>query len=273
MTKFWHNLEDMLMSRLVVVGCSILLSALSACSKTNNVDASNTNVIDSDADTPCLLTPESTCAPGMNCVAMDNQGLTQCLQAGTVSAYAACSGPSDCEVGYGCANGVCKQYCRDASDCTGSGRYCVQVVADVGNGTQADVPGFKVCSQNCDPFTASPCGDGTTCVAETDTSLWWFDCVAAGEGKGAGACSSDNPLTCARGYACSNTIPFPNGPTPEPDIGIYANVPQNYCAKWCKWQAGAAGSCPSGQTCYLFQQFYTGDANQICNPDCYGVCY
>jgi hypothetical protein len=181
------------------------------------------------------------------------------------TAYDRCLGQSDCGKDWRCnvragGFGVCQPYCGTAEEC-GSDRQCLP----------SSVPGTNVCTQDCNYFDAFGCGADAACGAfgSSVTQEYYSDCVPAGSGKGADACSAGAPYTCSAGYVCTNSIPFQiNDPY---NAGLcsqdYVCPPSGYCAKWCTY--GQPNDCDAGESCKRFYEFTDdyGGGSKL------GICY
>ena len=163
----------------------------------------------------CTLYPQSGCGPGQGCYVVEaSTGRTGCEYTAGVGQAQPCEYLNDCAAGLACIGGACKPYCVTANDCSTNGAECFQVVYDPGNGSVADVPCMKVCSDQCDPANpGAVCGDNLNCDITSDYQVkpGFSLCYDSGS-TNTGACSSASPQ-CAPGYVC---------------------LTDNKCHRWCK---------------------------------------
>jgi hypothetical protein len=194
----------------------------------------------------CDTFPQCGCAAGLACNVYDPAtGTTQCVAAGTIAAYAACTNLTDCMAGHACVGGACKAYCDADPDCAKTGGACIQVTYD-DQGVSKPVPGMKVCTKKCKLENPSmDCGPTLGCYLDTSVNPPRTDCAKAGTAMGPGTCSTTNTTVCAPGYVC---------------------LTNNECAKWCR--VGYTTDCSGGKKCVGFSA-----PNQIfVNTIEYGVC-
>jgi hypothetical protein len=166
----------------------------------------------------CDTSPQCGC-PGQACSVTDfTTGATSCVAAGTTPDFGNCTGNGvgQCRAGSTCVDGVCSPYCGSLSDCPGANRDCFQVSGSTG----AAVPGFKVCTQFCDPVsptlnsgTYQPCGAGVHCFPDTTGVSSCYGPAATSGGQQAAYCddvsgSGGDPTLCAPGYACVGSTFF-----------------------------------------------------------------
>ena len=179
---------------------------------------------------PCDTSPQCGCQSGEACDIAAIDGSTTCRSPGTNAPYTECAYLNDCPVGYSCAGGVCAAFCTTAADCPGSPyRQCEQLQSAT---TQQPIPGYLVCSQQCDPRnpqasngTFSPCGPGLACAVATKGAT---DCYKpTGSAAEGGKCTT--PLDCQAGLWC-----------------VKFSATDTSCAKWC--QMGMA-DCTGGKIC------------------------
>jgi hypothetical protein len=190
----------------------------------------------------CSTLPQCGCSDGNNCDVTGVDGRTSCVPAGTKGKNQKCDALGQCAVGLSCVFDVCLPFCSTTSDCAGVGSPTCRNVQYVDATTKVtkDVPGFKVCMQQCDPVNPSKvCGASTNCVFTSSTQT---TCAAAATSTTAGTCASD-PFTCAPGYVCVGT---------------------GDCRRWCR--IGFAGDCPTGKTCGKLTSAPTSGGIE------YGVC-
>ncbi len=206
---------------------------------------------------PCQLVAQCGCGNMEACDlggANPAQGTTACrpvLVGGTTTST--CNASSSCAAGYACLGGgagqqSCNRYCSSDTDCQGGGGKCVIEVTSAGT----PIPGVKVCSAKCDPFTAMGCPTAWACHAYSDAAEAknFSACVVPGAG-GDGATCAGGDAQCAAGFTCVN-------------VGG-----QNRCKKYCDKGDGNPG-CPGGQTCVGL----VDAANQplVVDNVTYGVC-
>jgi len=213
---------------------------------------------DPDAEpacSPCELVPQCGCADGEACDlggANPAQGSTECrpvLVPGTTTST--CTDSTSCAAGHVClgvtAEASCKRYCTGDEHCDGGGGVCVIEVTSGGT----PIPGVKVCSPDCDPFTSSGCPSGWACGAYSDVqeqrNFTW--CRVPGQGGNNSICSDDGQ--CAAGFVCLNV------------------ASTRRCKKYCD-----RGDSNPG--CSLFQQCVavidaSGDPLEVAGVQ-YGVC-
>jgi hypothetical protein len=218
-------------------------------------DAS-TGVCSPPAGSSCDTSPQCGCTGGQNCsITNFTSGATSCVAPGTTNDFANCTGNGvgQCKVGSTCVDGVCSPYCESTANCPGAHRECQQVSGSTG----AAVPGFKVCTQFCDPTaptsSASPymgCGPAVNCFPDpAGVSSCFGPTTAAGTQDqycDTGFGTDGDSSLCAPGYACVGDTLF--GFT---------------CTKFC--HIGA--SCGAGLTCTAFSTPQYAGTTQIgyCN--------
>jgi subtilisin-like proprotein convertase family protein len=162
------------------------------------------------ANGECDTVPQCGCVDGEACAVTDlTTGATQCIPAGDTDPYSECSGTDDCQVGYGCVGGLCKQLCDVAAMGTcpqGPYAECTQVTNGVGA-----VPGYGICLRTCDPVDPAlsdesfwACGEGANCLpGENGVSFCFVSNESGAQGDSCqGAVSGIDPASCAPGYAC-----------------------------------------------------------------------
>jgi len=193
------------------------------------------------AGSPCDTFPQCGCGGGQSCdVSNLTTGATSCVAAGTTNNYAGCSTTASvCKVGSSCVDGVCNPFCDSNSDCPGNYRKCVQVTS----GGMA-IPGFKVCSQTCDPTSPQrddadydPCGPNINCFPSTDRASYCVGPTTASGTQWADCTTGGNPddTKCAPGFLCLEDT--------------YILAPSPYaCFQMCRY--GTASPCPNSRTCY-----------------------
>ncbi len=183
----------------------------------------------------CTLYPQSGCGSGQGCYVVEaSTGETDCAYTAGVGQAHQCEYLNDCAAGLACIGGACKPYCVTANDCSTYGAECFQVVYDPGNGSVADVPCMKVCSDQCDPANpGAVCGGNLNCDITSDqgVSPGFSLCYDSGS-TNTGACSSASP-ECAPGYVC---------------------LTDNKCHRWCK--VGSSGCSCQAAGYYVGSQQY-----------------
>ena len=192
-------------------------------------------VTSSSTGTPCSESPCKLTAPQCGCPAsrmctIDGTGARVCVPSGTQGIGQACSATNDCSEGGICLGqtiGSCFEFCTNDGDCTGPGGLCLLKLNDGVGGT---VPNVTMCSQNCNPASATSCnvtGLGCQIATDTATNKTFTSCVAAGAG--------------------GDTAPCPNGTADcKSSFGCFTVGASDQCLQWCKV---ASGGCPSGLSC------------------------
>jgi hypothetical protein len=190
---------------------------------------------DASTCSPCELVSQCGCDPETQACDLGGahpaQGTTVCrpvLVPGIVTDT--CNDSTSCAAGYVClgAPGAasCKRYCDSDSECDGGGGVCVIEVTAGGT----PIPGVKVCSPRCDPFTSVGCPAGWGCGPFSDPveqrNFTW--CELSGSGGQNALCSDDGQ--CQQGFACVQ-------------VGSTAR-----CKRYCDRGDGVPG-CSAGLTC------------------------
>jgi hypothetical protein len=88
--------------------------------------------------------------------------------------------------------GSCHRFCDTASDCTGSGGLCTDIVGPI-----------QTCSTSCNPLDAAGCASEFTCEIFWEGNgggLAWTDCHFHGGGDAGSSCASD--ADCKRPTFC-----------------------------------------------------------------------
>lgn len=173
----------------------------------------------------CSTFPQCGCSSSLACDVTSVDGKQTCVAAGTKTLNQKCTDFGQCAPGFSCVYDLCMPFCASTPDCTAAGSPGCRNVqyVDSATSTTKDIPGFKVCFQQCDPINPSKvCGASTTCLFSSPTQT---TCAAAGTSTTAGSCASD-AFTCAPGYICVGT---------------------GDCRRWCR--VGFTGDCPTGKTC------------------------
>jgi hypothetical protein len=141
--------------------------------------------------------------------------------------YDACpQGDGDCPAGTWCdgRTSVCMPFCTPGSTCSGGGS-CVAAITGA-----AVVPGDYVCTANCEPISAAPCGKGATCAY--DPEVLGFDCFESGNAGLNDDCAQSDD--CGKGLTC----------------GTEQGATQGNCLEWCA--PADALSCPGSNFCNGF---------------------
>ena len=187
----------------------------------------------------CGWSPQCGCTAGQNCDFTSTDGSVACVAAGTVDRNGKCSALGQCKKGLTCTYGLCLPFCSVVGDCPSAGSPLCHTVSD---GT-TDIPGLKVCMQQCDPRApAAVCGAATACDI-VDGAAGDTTCSKSGTSTALGGCASD-VFACAPGYTCVGTA--------------------GDCLSWCR--VGFPGDCSGGRTCYPFSDHPKIKAVE------YGVC-
>lgn len=166
-------------------------------------------------DGRCEIVSRCGCSPSDNCTYVGTA--TSCVPPGATPLWSACTYSTECPAGSGCAGGVCRPVCADASDCGAPGatyRACYQVT---NSSTGAPFPGFKVCTQQCNPMDPAnagadaafdACGPDANCIVSSLGISGTTNCVAAGTVGVDAPCASTSEclpgLVCARGLSGVN---------------------------------------------------------------------
>ena len=207
----------------------------------------DTTAIDTGVDTgptcaiptgkTCGWFPQCNCAAGQNCDFTSVDGTVACVAAGTVDRNGKCTTLGQCKKGLTCVLGLCMPFCGGVADCPTAGSPLCHTVS----GGTTDIPGLKVCMQQCDPRApAAICGASTACgfITASETT-----CIRAGTSTTYGGCKTDG-FACAPGYTCVGTA--------------------GDCLSWCR--VGFPGDCSGARICYTFS-----DHPKIKGVE-YGVC-
>lgn len=157
--------------------------------------------------------PQCGCAEGQSCI----RGL-KCVTPGTKTLHQVCAGETECVVGLGCYDGLCKPFCETESDCP-LGAACITVGLD---------PYAAACGAKCDLLNPTlACGNATCNAHPAPNPPNPTLCVAAGSRGQNEDCSSDQ-LACAVGHFCDYDVRNRTG----------------VCRRWCRM--GVPSDCPSG---------------------------
>jgi hypothetical protein len=185
---------------------------------------------------PCQLVGSKGCPSGQRCtIVAPTTGTVGCVAeaAMPLHPYDACTSDTLCPMGTWC-NGrteVCMPFCTSSADCQGND--CIGADDASGN----TVPGgASVCVANCNPETASPCGNGATCAY--DSSNGAMDCFLSSNYCLGQSCK--NVWDCSPGLVCAGM-----------------------CVIWCDVKTM---DCPLG-TCTMFSNIdpmYDGDVYGYC---------
>jgi hypothetical protein len=169
-----------------------------------------------------------------------------CNPVGTQAIGQACSAANDCAPGgicLGATTGSCFKFCSSDAECVSPGGKCLLKLND---GMGGSVPNVTMCSQNCDPASASSCavaGLGCQIATDTATQKTYTSCIDAGSG--------------------GDTAPCPNGASDcQAGFGCFTVGTQNECLQWCK--VGIT-TCPGGLTCQDVMVSLGGTSYGACN--------
>jgi hypothetical protein len=148
----------------------------------------------------CEYLPGKQCGCKVNekCgVINETTGESACGATGNLAAGQKCGNDTACAPNTWCDHftGTCERICEDASDCV-AGAKCVTAPKATGG----LIPGLKICTSNCEPVTASPCGPGVTCAFDSSADVQGFDCFVSGLKKEAAACTASRD--CDKGLLC-----------------------------------------------------------------------
>ncbi len=159
---------------------------------------------------PCDTLSQCGCGDGEMCIVVNTTtGATACVAEGDSAPYSPCADSTDCQLGYGCVAGVCKEYCdpEETPTCN-QGVYaaCTPVTA---GGTE--VPEYAVCLRTCDPLDPTrsdgpyeACGEGVNCIPGPGGVS---ACVASNgnstqDESCEGPTGAADPKLCDTGFAC-----------------------------------------------------------------------
>ena len=192
----------------------------------------------------CGWIPQCGCAPGQNCDFTAVDGTVSCVATAGVALNGKCSKLGQCNAGLSCIADICMGFCNTAADCASeSGTPICQQITDGGT-PPTDIPGYKVCMQQCDPLSPSSiCGAGTGCSFVDDSHT---TCIAAGTGGEDSSCDA-SAFSCAPGMTCL-------------DIGTGSKT----CLAWCRV---GFSDCPISETCNSYTDHPTFAGTE------YGFCY
>ncbi len=163
-------------------------------------------------DAACTLSPNAGCGSGSVCDIDMNAlmtGGTTCRPSGTGKETQADCVRDECAGGYTCYTASkqtvasCVAFCSVDSNCTAPGGFCVLELTYENASDQSEpVPGVKLCSQNCDPISATGCPMSWGCEIDLDaTSGHYFTaCTPVGLRTDPMSCTADSD--CAVGLAC-----------------------------------------------------------------------
>jgi hypothetical protein len=223
---------------------------------TDTPDAGLGGPPDAAACSPCELVSQCGCDSSSEACDLGGanpaQGTTECrpvLIEGR--ATDTCNDSTSCASGFVCLGSAgaasCKRYCSDDTTCDGGGGICVIEVTAAGT----PIPGVKVCSPRCDPFTSQGCPSGWGCGPFSDPqelrNFTW--CELAGTGGQNALCSDDGQ--CQEGFTCVQ-------------VGSSAR-----CKRYCDRGDGVPG-CPSPLSCVALVDA-TGAPLRV-DGVTYGVC-
>lgn len=204
---------------------------------------SSTTTTESCAEAPCkLVSPQCGCDAGKMCT-IDNTGARVCHTEGATALGQICSGLYSCETGSLCVQtssttSLCTKYCDADNQC--SGGICLIQLTDPNN-PNGVLQGVTLCTDSCDPVTASGCpaGQGLSCqlYQEQDGQMRTFTlCSGSGAVGQGGTCTKNED--CQVGSACFTV----GGMSQE-------------CLKYCKVNSP---SCPAGTACQDIMLNYNG---------------
>ena len=164
--------------------------------------------------TQCGLFPQSGCGAGMSCdVADTTTGQTACYCPKNASLGNPCQSQGECVSGLSCVDHQCRKLCSIQSDCS-SNAPCYQVIS-----TSGVVPGWYVCTDQCDLRTNNGCVSGLQCYPYgVDSNQWDVN-------PGFSVCgvAGGSTTTCSTYYASSK-------PECSPGYGCYGSK----CYPWCR---------------------------------------
>jgi len=180
-----------------------------------------------------LLPPQTGCPDGQACDLDDLEtGATACRKVDhDGDQTSTCADERDCGAGTTCVEDAtgdasCLQFCQRDGDCDQPGGAC-EIEIDDGNGDP--IPGVTLCTQSCNPVTASGCPNGWGCQLFSDHTR----CRPGGAGGHMSTCAGDED--CRVGFGCVS-------------VGGVLE-----CLRNCR--VGALGVCSaiSGTTCRSYQ--------------------
>lgn len=176
-------------------------------------------------DGDCNILTNDGCDVGQACQYLAD-GPT-CVEAGLGGDDEPCSGPTDCQEGFGCVgpsdgDSFCQPYCCESDGDCPTGQSCNVSVGD-GSGVVL----FYVCelADDCDLVEQTGCDPGEGCYPNSSTEGTVI-CDPAGSGTQGDTCESRS--ACESGFVCAG----------EPLT----------CTKICDPTAGAP-DCPDGTSC------------------------
>jgi hypothetical protein len=141
---------------------------------------------------------------------------------------------------------ICEKYCDDDSQCEAPGGLCLLTLND---GMGGDIAGVTLCTENCDPSSATSCAAGAGChVARESMGQMRFFTVCSGTGAGMQNAACMDNGDCAPSFGCFNT-----GMT-------------EVCLKYCKVNSP---SCPGAAQCVPVQ---VNMEDVVIGSEQYGAC-
>lgn len=179
-------------------------------------------------------------------VTNESTGQSSCILAGSLGTAQKCTSDGSCQAGSWCDHftETCAKICSSTSPCPQGGK-CIQAVTV----NSIAIPSLQICTANCDPITASPCGPSVTCEFDTTTSVLAFDCFASGLKTEGQACTAS--VDCNKGLVC--------------------RAATSTCERWCTPPGSAFPATPNNcssakPTCAAFSNHPTHNGVE------YGVC-
>ena len=151
------------------------------CDETTHVCPPGTDAADCVCAAPvtggqCDPVKQCGCNGNLACHAtlFGNRPSTACTPAGAITRGHVCSVYTDCERGYGCFGGLCKEYCMTNNDC--SSGVCMLGISLDG----IEFPTLGTCFPLCDFASGTPCETGSVCanVGGTNTCIVPIMCPA-----------------------------------------------------------------------------------------------
>jgi hypothetical protein len=144
------------------------------------------------------------CEVGENCgVSNEATGAASCINTGNLPAGQKCANDGACAAGTWCDHftSTCQEICEVVGTCN-KGAVCL---AASNEALSAIIPGLRICTSNCDPLTAVPCGTNATCQFDASDAVLGFDCFASGLKKEGEVCT--RARDCGKGLTCVNGTP------------------------------------------------------------------
>ncbi|MBN1770620.1 MAG: hypothetical protein JXB32_05110, partial [Deltaproteobacteria bacterium] len=127
----------------------------------------------------------------------------------------------------------CNRFCFSDADCDllGATSQCVYGVVDSGG---MEIPGFDVCSEQCDVLADTVCpatGEACRLGSFTGHAEIASYCGGVGAGGQGASCATGGASACQAGHACFN-------------VTGYGSI----CLRQCRFPSGTP-SCPVSTTC------------------------